>query len=134
MSIFKVIRAVTKPIILLAERMCNAAPVERTEAEQAEVDRQTAALAIYEYRGCPFCMKTRRVIKRLSLNIELRDAKDDPEHRQALLEQGGKTQVPCLRIQGNDGDTWMYESSDIIHYLEERFDKSSVTEQNAQHA
>jgi glutathione S-transferase len=38
-----------------------------------------------------------------------------------LLEVGGKLKVPCLKIEANDTDIhWMYESSDIIKYLEDR--------------
>ena len=44
-----------------------------------------------------------------------------PENRQLLIDQGGKGTVPCLRIEENDQVTWMYESSDIIDYLEKRF-------------
>lgn len=42
----------------------------------------------------------------------------DKEHAQALMQGGGKTQVPCLRIEQSDGQVeWMYESNDIIQYL-----------------
>jgi len=79
-------------------------------------------MAIYEYRACPFCMTTRRALRRLSLHIELRDALHDPQHKKDLLEQGGKTQVPCLRITSEDGsDNWMYESADIIQFLEDKY-------------
>ena len=30
---------------------------------------------------------------------------------------GGKTMVPCLRIESKDGVEWLYESSDINAYL-----------------
>ncbi|MBT7717899.1 MAG: glutathione S-transferase domain-containing protein, partial [Halieaceae bacterium] len=35
---------------------------------------------------------------------------------------GGNLKVPCLRIdQGEQDYEWMYESKDIIQYLEARF-------------
>jgi len=35
---------------------------------------------------------------------------------------GGKLTVPCLKIENDSGEvTWMYESSDIVAYLEGRF-------------
>jgi len=50
-------------------------------------------------------------------DLELRST-SDREHAQALLQGGGKTQVPCLRIEQEDGSVeWMYESNDIISYL-----------------
>ena len=62
-------------------------------------------------------MKVRRAIKREGLNIETRDAKNNEQYRQELLEQGGKIKVPCLRIEQNGQTQWLYESNDIIAYL-----------------
>jgi len=53
--------------------------------------------------------------------VALRDAKNNEQDRQALLEQGGKIKVPCLRIEENGQTTWMYESKVIIDYLDKRF-------------
>ncbi|MCW8963741.1 MAG: glutathione S-transferase N-terminal domain-containing protein [Gammaproteobacteria bacterium] len=122
MPIFKLIRAVSKPLVLIAEKLFNPPPIIREPMVQQGIDRETANMAIYEYRACPFCMKTRRALRRLSLRIELRDALKNAEHKKDLLEQGGKIQVPCLRISSEDGeDTWMYESSDIIQFLEDKY-------------
>jgi len=38
-----------------------------------------------------------------------------------LLSEGGKIQVPCLKITENDKITWMYETAEIATYLEKRF-------------
>jgi len=71
---------------------------------------------------CPFCIKARQTLKRLSINIELRDAPKYPQHRQALLEDGGAVKVPCLKITDNNGQfTWLYESDRIIDWLDKRF-------------
>ncbi len=51
----------------------------------------------------------------------MKDAKNDAEARAALQAGGGKVKVPCLRIEDADGTRWMYESNDIIAYLEKRF-------------
>ena len=97
-------------------------PITRTPEAQAAVDQQTQALALYHYMSCPFCMRVRNAIEQMSLNIEHRDIQRDQTHRQDLLEGGGKTQVPSLRITHDDGRVeWMYESLDIINYLKERF-------------
>lgn len=59
-------------------------------------------------------------MRRQNLNIALVDAKQD-EHQRTLTELGGKTKVPCLRIEEQGEVRWMYESSDIINYLNQRF-------------
>ena len=77
---------------------------------------------LYQFKMCPFCVKARRAIKRLSLNIETRDALREESSREELLAGGGQIKVPCLKIIDDAGKTtWMYESSDIIKYLQERF-------------
>ena len=77
---------------------------------------------LFQFKTCPFCIKTRRAIKRLSLNIETRDAQRDQDNRQQLLAGGGQIKVPCLQIEDTSGTvTWMYESDDIIQYLIQRF-------------
>jgi len=95
--------------------------VRSTEA-QAAIDAQTAGLVLYQYEACPFCVKVRRSMKRHALKIETRDVKRNHVAREELLAGGGELQVPCLRIEeGEQGYRWMYESSDIIWYLEGRF-------------
>ena len=56
------------------------------------------------------------------MNIELRDASNNQEFRDELASQGGKIKVPCLRIERDDDTTqWLYESTEIIKYLESKF-------------
>ena len=95
--------------------------VKRTEEEQKAAQLQADKLALYQFYACPFCVKTRRAIHALNINIEYRDASNNETHRKDLLEQGGTIKVPCLRIEENGKSEWLYESSDIINYLNERF-------------
>lgn len=121
MKFFKLFRRVTRPVILGLEKLFNAEPVERPAIEQQKVDEQTRKMSLYQFTGCPYCMATRRAIRRLNLNIEIRDALDNKQHERELIEQGGKRQVPCLRIDEDGQTTWIYESRDIIQYLDSRF-------------
>ena len=115
-------------IILLLNFIFSPRPLKRAQEEQRALDLRTANLSLYQYEACPFCVKVRRALRRNSLNIELRDVKKVDLYRQELLEGGGKIKVPCLRIDEADGEVrWMYESSDIIHYLEQSY----VTPQTA---
>lgn len=90
--------------------------------KQAELDRSTESLKLYQFQQCPFCVRTRRTIHRLGLNIETRDARNDPQWTQELITEGGKYQVPCLKVVNEDGSVdWMYESKNINQYLDQRF-------------
>ncbi len=95
---------------------------QRSPEQQQQVDSATRGLALYQFPYCPYCVKVRWAVRRLQLNIELRDAANNPAHKQALRLEGGKLQTPCLRIDQAGRDTlWLYESADIIHYLQQHF-------------
>ncbi|GLT13377.1 glutathione S-transferase N-terminal domain-containing protein [Vibrio algivorus] len=113
-----VIRWILGRIILLLNFIFSPRGVKRTPEAQQVINERTQQLALYQFDACPFCVKVRRAMKRNSLNIELRDAKTEP-HRQTLQDGGGRVKVPCLRIEKEGEVTWMYESNDIIQYLEQ---------------
>ena len=118
----EIIRWLLARLVLLYDRLAQPDWPQRTPEAQARLDRATENLALYQFEACPFCVKTRHAMRRLGLNIELRDARRDETHRQRLLTEGGKLQAPCLRIPESDGSArWLYESNDIIDYLEDRF-------------
>lgn len=118
----RIIRLVLGKLILLLNWVFTPRGVKRDPALQASIDDQTATLTLYQYAACPFCVKVRRSMKRQSLNIETRDVKRSESAREELLTGAGNLKVPCLRIDGVDGQTqWMVESKDIIGYLEDRF-------------
>jgi len=96
-------------------------PVQREPVQQQAVDAQTAKLALYHFPSCPYCLKVRWHMRRLNLNIELRNAQQIPHHK-ALLQGGGLEQVPCLRIAKTKQQIdWLYESEDILRYLQQKF-------------
>lgn len=117
----KIVRWILGRIILFVNFLTPPRGVKRTADKQAKVDAETKDLALYQYQACPFCVKVRRALKRHSLNIEIRDAKSNEQFKQELVAGGGALKVPCLRIENNGQTQWMYESSDIINYLESRF-------------
>ena len=64
----------------------------------------------------------RRFLEHAGIDIPLRDTLHDPEAYGELLAGGGRGTVPCLRIETPDAAVrWMYESADIIAYLQRRF-------------
>ena len=124
----RIIRLILGTLILFFNWVFTPRGLKRDPEVQAQVDAQTADLTLYQYEACPFCVKVRRAMKRGSLNIETRDAKRSDSAREELLSGGGNLKVPCLRIQNQSGAVeWMYESSEIISYLERRFDPTAHT-------
>jgi glutaredoxin len=120
--IFRLIRWPLAQIILFVDWITRPKKPVYTPERRAELDAATSSMALYHFRQCPFCVKTRRKVRQLGLNIETRDARNDPKWNAELVSEGGKYQVPCLRIKQEDGNVqWMYESSNINDYLEQRF-------------
>ena len=72
-------------------------------------------LKLYMLPGCPFCAKVQRFMDANDIEIEELNSAD-PKNAEELIRVGGKKQSPCLFIDGNA----MYESDDIIDYLQER--------------
>lgn len=79
-------------------------------------------LALYHYVGCGFCARVWFAAKRLGVELDSRNIHKDPAHRAALLEARGRTTVPVLHIEHEDGRVeWMPESADIVAYLQENY-------------
>ncbi len=119
---FKTIRIILGPPILLINWITMPKGVIRPEDAQKKLDKETQDMILYQFKTCPFCIKVRREKKRLSLNIETRDAQRNQLHRSQLLEGGGNIKVPCLKTTNDQGEeVWMYESNQIIQHLQEKY-------------
>ncbi len=119
---FRTLRIVMGPFMLLWERISTPKGIVRSPEDQQQIDQACTELALYQFKTCPFCIKVRREMGGLALNIPLRDAQHDVQHRTALLQGGGQIKVPCLKITNEAGQSqWLYESGAIIHYLRQRF-------------
>jgi len=69
---------------------------------------------------CGFCYRVRGFLDQYNIEVPLRDVNQDPSAFRELVAGGGRTTVPCLRIQRGEEVQWMYESMDIIRYLATR--------------
>ena len=126
-AFFKTLRLVLGPVMLLKERLTQPKGVQRDAAAQAAVDLQCQSLALYQFNTCPFCIKVRQGMRRLSLPIEKRDAQHNAAHREELLQSSGANKVPCLKISQANGETrWLQDSNAIVAHLRERFDTSAA--------
>ncbi|MDP2788269.1 MAG: glutaredoxin domain-containing protein [Pseudomonadota bacterium] len=119
---FKTLRIVIGPPMLFWEFVTTPKGVVRAPDVQRQIDAECLSLALYQFKTCPFCLKVRREMRRLSLNIALLDAQQDGPIRADLIRGGGKAVVPCLKVTDAQGNVeWMYESAQIIQYLNTRF-------------
>ncbi len=118
--LLKIVRNALGLIIVFFDWITRPKPKQRSSDEQKQAQSKLEGHSLYQFFACPFCVKTRRAVHALGVDLELRDINKDPENRADLEQGGGRVKVPCLRIE-QDGDVqWMYESSDIIEYLQGR--------------
>ncbi|MDP1605602.1 MAG: glutaredoxin domain-containing protein [Rhodocyclaceae bacterium] len=121
-TFFRTLRVVIGPFMLLWEFVTRPNGLVRPLARQQQVEQECRSLVLYQFKTCPFCIKVRQEMRRLSLDIECLDAQRDQQNRDDLVHGGGQVKVPCLKISGPSGASeWLYESGKIIEYLRERF-------------
>lgn len=119
--LLNLVRNLLGSIIAFMDLITRPRKLKRSAQAQQEVEETLKNMALYQFFACPFCIKTRRALHRLNLPMQKRSASQGSPYRAELEQQGGKVQVPCLRISENGSDTWLYESGEIIRYLEQRF-------------
>jgi len=117
----KIIRRVLGDLILFFNWVFAPKAKQRSPEEKSALQAKLNNHTLYEFKRCPFCVKVRREMKRLNIEIAQKDAKLSKEYEKELIDGGGKRQVPCLRIDQAGESKWMYESGDIINYLQSNF-------------
>lgn len=81
-------------------------------------------LSLYYYDSCSYCRRVLHELAFLAVSFEKRNILQDDKHYQDLQKCGGNTMVPCLLIEEDGRQEWMYESRDIIQYLREHYSGS----------
>lgn len=76
-------------------------------------------LTLYYKPTCPYCQKVLATIESLSIPVTLKDVAADEVLLEELIAHGGMKQVPYLVDENRD--TALYESDDIIAYLEQHY-------------
>ncbi len=127
--LLKILRESLGQLIVIINFITLPRKVKREVEIQKNVNEQAKNMSLYQFKRCPFCIRTRRNIHKLNLPIEYRDASKGSAYREELKKEGGQIKVPCLRIEKNGQIQWMYESTEIIAFLNERFgDERPVSE------
>ena len=115
----KIIRAILGKMILFYDATFPPKViVRRSPLEQLSLNAKTKMWTLYQIETCPFCVKVRRQMKRLAIEIPLKDVVKNQIAHQELMEGGKQDMAPCLNYIDLLGNTkWMYESSDINEFL-----------------
>jgi glutathione S-transferase len=104
----------------LDSMLASAARLGRgVRCRRADTRTGVEPLVLYNMEGSPYCRKVREVLSELDLEHVVRNLPKGSPKREQLVRRGGKMQVPYL-VDPNTGRE-MYESDDIIAYLEARY-------------
>jgi glutathione S-transferase len=76
-------------------------------------------LNLYYKPTCPYCVRVLTANETIKAPLTLLNVSAATGAMEALMDKGGKTQVPFL--EDTDRGVSMYESNDIITYLSEHY-------------
>ncbi|HAU67643.1 MAG TPA: glutaredoxin [Gammaproteobacteria bacterium] len=107
-------------IIVFGDWATRPKPTLRSPEDQEKAQNAVNGLSLYQLYACPFCVKTRRAIHKLNVSLNLNDISKNQDHRTDLESGGGRIKVPCLKVEENNEVRWIYESNDIISFIEQR--------------
>lgn len=74
--------------------------------------------SLYYYDSCPFCVRVLRALNGMKVEVKFCDILSNSNYRAELHKATGRTSVPCLRIENGTKSQWMFESMDIIRFLQ----------------
>jgi glutaredoxin len=100
------------------QKQHNALVSEAISNNSSEVTPGYEGLTLYHRKTCPFCRYVASYLKSKQLVLATRDITMRAAYAEELIKQGGKRQVPCLRIEQGSKVKWLYESADIVAYIE----------------
>ena len=103
----------------LDSTIASAVRLGRSGACRAGTTRAPEPLVLWNMEGSPYCRKVREALSELDLAYVVRNVPKGSPKRAALVELGGKMQVPYL-VDPNSGRA-LYESDDIVAYLVDRY-------------
>jgi glutathione S-transferase len=106
------------PVTMLSEGMASAVRVG--SGRKARPSREPVKpLELWSYEASPYSRLVREVLTSLELRYVLHNVAKGSARREAFVARSGKMMVPYL-ADPNTG-TELFESADIIRYLEETY-------------
>lgn len=105
----------------LLDRMVPVKPLDRSRDEQNRLDRASRRMHLYYCRSCPSSIVIKRHCEKLGLRVVEKDVQRVNAYRKELVHGGGAPRVPCLHIDDDKQDSWLYSRDAILEYLDNRF-------------
>lgn len=91
--------------------------VERRNA----MERDSRRMQLFFSHDCPASLATQRYCQRLGLRVVEKNVARVLSYRNELLNEGGQSRVPCLRVEEEGEVKWLYSCDSIRRFLDQRF-------------
>ncbi len=78
-------------------------------------------LELFHFEACPYCKKVRMKLEELGVSYISSPSLPGSKNWERLIKLGGEEQVPFIHDQ--EKKISMYESDEIINYLEKTYGK-----------
>ena len=91
-----------------------ATPAAIAERHGVPAPDQPRSLQLLAFDSCPYCRRVYRAVERLELDVPVGNIRRDADAHDLLVRLTGRTQVPCLVIDGQP----LLESMHILDWLE----------------
>jgi hypothetical protein len=96
-------------------------PVERSAHEQLRLDRASRRMHLYFSPCCADSISVKRHCHKLGLRVVEKDVVRVNAYRNELVNGGGDSRIPCLRIEKEGKTDWVYSLESILGYLNQRY-------------
>ena len=72
-----IIRGILRVLILIVDKLFKPKLALLPEDQQARLVEATKGMSLYQFEACPFCVKVRWAMRRMGVDIPLKDAKNN---------------------------------------------------------
>ena len=97
--VLKFFRNLAELSIVFISWITKPSAMVRDQESQEKAQKAIEGLSLYQLFACSYCVKTRRALHRFNVSVDIKDIGSNTQYRTELKQQGGKIQVPCLRIE-----------------------------------
>lgn len=104
-----------------AYQLVPARPLVCSRERRDAMERESRRMQLYFSHVCPSSLAAQRYCQRLGLRVVEKNVARVLSYRNELLNEGGQSRVPCLRIEEDGEIKWLYSCDSIRSYLEQRF-------------
>ncbi len=105
-------------LLIFAVCLLSSAYLPANEPLMNAASQQQFQLLLYYSPHCPYSQRVLNYLQSIHKKVPMRNVVADGSAKSDLKSIGGKSQVPCLMIDGRA----MYESADIIQWLSQHQD------------